>query len=111
MASSGLFRRVALVRTGVSVEFSAYIIRVTRIGFFMFCCVCCDCGSVYTLASPTVMSCSSCCVVLCGAVLCGAVLCCVVLCCVVLFAALICFSIARIQAKSKLQSYRVLQNL
>jgi hypothetical protein len=32
MASSGMLRRVALVRTGVSEELSAYIIRVTRIG-------------------------------------------------------------------------------
>jgi hypothetical protein len=32
MASSGILRRVALVRTDVSEEFSASIIRVTRIG-------------------------------------------------------------------------------
>jgi hypothetical protein len=32
MASSGMFRRAALVRTGVSVELSASFIRVTRIG-------------------------------------------------------------------------------
>jgi demethoxyubiquinone hydroxylase (CLK1/Coq7/Cat5 family) len=32
MASSGTLRRVALVRTDVSEEFSASIIRVTRIG-------------------------------------------------------------------------------
>jgi hypothetical protein len=32
MASSGMLHRVALVRTAVSEEFSAYIIRVTRIG-------------------------------------------------------------------------------
>jgi hypothetical protein len=32
MASSGMLRRVALVRTGVSVELNASIIRVTGIG-------------------------------------------------------------------------------
>jgi hypothetical protein len=32
MASSGMLRRVALVRTDVSVELSASFIRVTRIG-------------------------------------------------------------------------------
>jgi hypothetical protein len=32
MLSSGMFRRVALVRTGFSEELSAAIIRVTRIG-------------------------------------------------------------------------------
>jgi hypothetical protein len=32
MASSGMLRRVALVRTDVSEESSAYIIRMTRIG-------------------------------------------------------------------------------
>jgi hypothetical protein len=32
MASSGMFRRVAVVRTDVSGELSAYIIKVTRIG-------------------------------------------------------------------------------
>jgi hypothetical protein len=32
MVSSGLLRRVALVRTGVSEEFSTSFIRVTRIG-------------------------------------------------------------------------------
>jgi demethoxyubiquinone hydroxylase (CLK1/Coq7/Cat5 family) len=32
MASSGMLRRVALVRSDVSEEFSASIIRVTRIG-------------------------------------------------------------------------------
>jgi hypothetical protein len=32
MPSSGMLRRVALVRTEVSEELSAYIIRVTRIG-------------------------------------------------------------------------------
>jgi hypothetical protein len=32
MASSGMIRRVALVRTDVSQELSASIIRVTRIG-------------------------------------------------------------------------------
>jgi hypothetical protein len=32
MASSGMLRLVALVRTGVSEELSASIIRVTRIG-------------------------------------------------------------------------------
>jgi hypothetical protein len=32
MASFGMFRRVALVRTDVSEEISASIIRVTRIG-------------------------------------------------------------------------------
>jgi hypothetical protein len=32
MASSGMLRRVALVRTDVSVELCASIIRVTRIG-------------------------------------------------------------------------------
>jgi hypothetical protein len=32
MAYSGILRRVALVRTDVSEEFSASIIRVTRIG-------------------------------------------------------------------------------
>jgi hypothetical protein len=32
MASSGMLRRVALVRTDVSVELSASVIRVTRIG-------------------------------------------------------------------------------
>jgi hypothetical protein len=32
MASFGMLRRVALVRTDVSEELSAYIIRVTRIG-------------------------------------------------------------------------------
>jgi hypothetical protein len=32
MSSSGMLRRVALVRTGVSEEISACIIRVTRIG-------------------------------------------------------------------------------
>jgi hypothetical protein len=32
MSSSGMLRRVALVRTYVSEEFSASIIRVTRIG-------------------------------------------------------------------------------
>jgi hypothetical protein len=31
MASSGILRRVALVRTDVSEELSAYFIRVTRI--------------------------------------------------------------------------------
>jgi hypothetical protein len=32
MASSGMLRRVALVRTDVSEELSVFIIRVTRIG-------------------------------------------------------------------------------
>jgi hypothetical protein len=32
MASPGMLRRVALVRTDASKELSAYIIRVTRIG-------------------------------------------------------------------------------
>jgi hypothetical protein len=32
MSSSGMLRRVDLVRTNVSEELSAYIIRVTRIG-------------------------------------------------------------------------------
>jgi hypothetical protein len=32
MASSGMLRRVALVRTDVSKEFSASIMKVTRIG-------------------------------------------------------------------------------
>jgi hypothetical protein len=32
MASSGILRRVALVRTEVSEEFSAFFFRVTRIG-------------------------------------------------------------------------------
>jgi hypothetical protein len=32
MASSGMLRRVALVRTDVSEDFSASIIRMTRIG-------------------------------------------------------------------------------
>jgi hypothetical protein len=32
MPSSGMLRRVVLVRTDVSVELSAYIIRVIRIG-------------------------------------------------------------------------------
>jgi hypothetical protein len=32
MVSSGVLRRVALVKTDVSEEFSAYFIRVTRIG-------------------------------------------------------------------------------
>jgi hypothetical protein len=32
MASAGMLRRVAVVRTDVSEELSAYIIRVTRIG-------------------------------------------------------------------------------
>jgi hypothetical protein len=32
MASSGMLRRVARVRTDVSEELSAYLIRVTRIG-------------------------------------------------------------------------------
>jgi DNA-binding TFAR19-related protein (PDSD5 family) len=32
MASSGMLRRVALVRTDLSKELSAYIIRLTRIG-------------------------------------------------------------------------------
>jgi DNA-binding TFAR19-related protein (PDSD5 family) len=32
MASSGMLRRVALVRTDISEEISASIIRVTRIG-------------------------------------------------------------------------------
>jgi hypothetical protein len=32
MASSGMLRRVALVRTDVTEEFNASIIRVTRIG-------------------------------------------------------------------------------
>jgi hypothetical protein len=32
MPSSGLLRRVALVRTDVSAEFNASVIRVTRIG-------------------------------------------------------------------------------
>jgi DNA-binding TFAR19-related protein (PDSD5 family) len=32
MPSSGMLRRVALVRTDVSEELSAYIIRMTRIG-------------------------------------------------------------------------------
>jgi hypothetical protein len=32
MSSSGMLRRVALVRTYVSEELSAFIIRVTRIG-------------------------------------------------------------------------------
>jgi hypothetical protein len=32
MASSGMLRRVALIRTDVSVELSASIIRLTRIG-------------------------------------------------------------------------------
>jgi hypothetical protein len=32
MSSSGIFRLVAIVRTDVSEEFSAYIIRATRIG-------------------------------------------------------------------------------
>jgi hypothetical protein len=32
MVSSGMLRRVALVRTGISEEFSVSFIRVTRIG-------------------------------------------------------------------------------
>jgi hypothetical protein len=32
MASSGMLRRVALVRTDVSDELSAFLVRVTRIG-------------------------------------------------------------------------------
>jgi hypothetical protein len=32
MASSGMLRRVALVRTDISEEHSAYVIRVTKIG-------------------------------------------------------------------------------
>jgi hypothetical protein len=42
MASSGILRGVALVRTDVSEELSASIIRVTRIGeFFFVACVGC----------------------------------------------------------------------
>jgi hypothetical protein len=42
MASSGMLRRVALVRTDVSEEFSTSIIRVTRIG---------DLGKTFAVAS------------------------------------------------------------
>jgi hypothetical protein len=38
MASSVMLRRVALVRTVVSEELSAPIIRVTRIGAAYICC-------------------------------------------------------------------------
>jgi hypothetical protein len=38
MASSGILRRVALVRTDVSEEPSAFIITVTRIGELIFLC-------------------------------------------------------------------------
>jgi hypothetical protein len=49
MASSGMLRRVALIRTDVSEEFSASVIRVARIGelgtlavtnFFAACASC-----------------------------------------------------------------------
>jgi hypothetical protein len=39
MVSSGMLRRVALVRTGVSEELSASFIRVTRIGELVASCL------------------------------------------------------------------------
>jgi hypothetical protein len=40
MASSGMLHHVALVRTDVSEELSASIIKVTRIDFFAACVGC-----------------------------------------------------------------------
>jgi hypothetical protein len=43
MASSGMLRRVALLRTDVSEELSASVIRVTRIGEVVTLATCVGC--------------------------------------------------------------------